>query len=309
VKLMPGKIIFVLFLTPLIALAVTHPGEQLPQRVGDIPVSGFVYDEAGEPIANIDILVHFIDEDGEQHSWVVARTPADGHYFFTVPEGKGYLTCEYRQKTIQRIGYPSVVTFSTAYPVIYHWYLLGSAADYRNPLAPYPQPDGRTVVVEPTDPDIVEEIKLAAPRLLEPEKNAKDVNERADFLWAAVSGADRYAIQIGEDEAMRERWVDAINLPDTSFKPNEGEELPTGDYFWRVRAGDGRRWSLWSESSPFSVLSAADQAMQTITETEDEDTGWIWWAAGGVVAAGIITALILIPPPELDDLPGFPDNP
>jgi len=308
VKLMPGKLILALLLTPLVALAVTHPGEQLVQhRTGGAPLSGFVYDEAGNPVANIDILAHFVDETGEQQSWVVARTPADGHYFFTLPEGRVYLTCEYRQKTIQRIGYPGVVNLSEMYPVVYYWYLPGSASDYQDPLAPYPQPDGRTTVV--IEPDPPETRELVAPRLLEPEKFAKDVNERPDFRWSTSTDANRYAIQIGEDEALDKRWIDAINLTDTSFKPDEGEELPTGDYYWRVRAGDGERWSPWSESSPFSVLSTADQAMETITETEDKDTGWIWWAAGGVVAAGIITALILIPPPELDDLPGFPDNP
>jgi len=309
VKLMPRKIILALLLTPLIALAAApvHPGEQLVQRSGGAPLSGFVYDESGNPVANIDILAHFVDDAGEQQSWVVARTPADGHYFFTLPEGTVYLTCEYQYKTIQRLGYPGIINLSNVQPVVFYWYLLGSASDYQNPEAPYPQPDGRPI--DPIVPDLPVERDLTAPRLLEPKKFATDVNERPDFRWSATLDADRYAVQVGEDESLEERWFDLFNHLETSFKPEEGEELPTGDYYWRVRAGDGERWSPWSEASPFSVLSTADQAITTIIKPTDEDTGWIWWAAGGLVAAGIVTALLLIPPPELDDLPGFPDNP
>ena len=78
---MPRKLTLALLLTPILALAVTpvapkHPGEQLVQhRTDGVPLSGFVYDKDGDPVANIDILAHYIDDSG---GWTLLFYPARG---------------------------------------------------------------------------------------------------------------------------------------------------------------------------------------------------------------------------------------
>lgn len=88
---------------------------------------------------------------------------------------------------------------------------------------------------------------IAAPALTAPADAALSGEERPTFRWNAVSGADRYQLQVATTEDFADGTV-VIDIETTSrtFRPGVPQALVEGDYFWRVRSRE-RAAGEWGE--------------------------------------------------------------
>lgn len=85
---------------------------------------------------------------------------------------------------------------------------------------------------------------IPTPDLTTPLNNSTDTNPTPTFIWEASAGAVGYTIQISSDNAFTALVINK-SVAGTSFTP--ASSLPTGIYFWRVRANGTNGPSSWSD--------------------------------------------------------------
>ncbi|MCH8557821.1 MAG: S8 family serine peptidase [Balneolia bacterium] len=103
-----------------------------------------------------------------------------------------------------------------------------------------------------------------APQLVTPENEAEDLPLDQSFAWSETDG-DFYRIQIAADEDFETLIVEADELEENMFSPEE--LLPElSEHFWRVRSvrstGEASEWStVWS----FTTTAGVPQAVTLLT--------------------------------------------
>jgi hypothetical protein len=107
-------------------------------------------------------------------------------------------------------------------------------------------------------------VKLQKPNLISPENEKENVELNTNLNWDAVTGSNRYLLQISESEEFTSNLVDEIvstNSFNYFFSNNRV-------YFWRVRCLSDDNQSDWSETFTFStpievpvLLSPADNSI------------------------------------------------
>lgn len=112
-----------------------------------------------------------------------------------------------------------------------------------------------TLFAKPTSAARTEDLAIAAPTLIAPAPNAKTTGTNYPPLgvpkleWEAVSGAEKYGVEISTSAGFAEVVVKAESYG-TTHTPQTA--LADGEYFWRVRAYVGKNWSSYSEGRAFS---------------------------------------------------------
>ncbi len=76
--------------------------------------------------------------------------------------------------------------------------------------------------------------QINAPQLLQPPANSLGISVRPLFTWTAVSGAERYQLEIAADPVFQ-NVVHSATLTETTYRLAEWLE-PERAYYWRVRA-------------------------------------------------------------------------
>ena len=93
-----------------------------------------------------------------------------------------------------------------------------------------------------------------SPQLFSPSNNSSIADTLIpDFVWLSVMDVDSYSLQLSIDNFFDSLLVNADNLVDTLYTLLN--ELPTAQYFWRVRAKNIIGYSNWSEPFSFTVES------------------------------------------------------
>lgn len=100
--------------------------------------------------------------------------------------------------------------------------------------------------------------RLAAPQLVAPSNDAKGVSISPMLIWNAVAGAQRYQVQVADDQNFKTIVVELKDLRELSVKiPTLGAKKT---YYWRVSAADtvtGSDWSVeWSFTTGSGLLAA-----------------------------------------------------
>jgi len=100
--------------------------------------------------------------------------------------------------------------------------------------------------------------QLAAPQLVAPSNDAKGVSISPMLIWNAVTGAQRYQVQVAEDQNFKTIVVELTDIRELSAKiPALGAKET---YYWRVSAADtvtGSDWSAeWSFTTGSGLLAA-----------------------------------------------------
>jgi phosphodiesterase/alkaline phosphatase D-like protein len=104
-----------------------------------------------------------------------------------------------------------------------------------------------------TDPPQVVARPPAAPSLVSPSNNAKDVPTDVTLLWSSVAGADSYRIQISTERDFAGTVADAAGITVTSFDATG--LTPGTKMYWRVSATNAGGTSPWSSTRALTVAS------------------------------------------------------
>ena len=104
---------------------------------------------------------------------------------------------------------------------------------------------------------------LSAPTLISPESNHTFANSNITFTWSAVTGADRYRLQILEGNT---KVHTADNITTNTYSIQEGI-LSDGTYTWQVAAHNSAGWSEWS--APFVFTISAQMSVTDIAKFVD----------------------------------------
>ncbi|MFP4381349.1 MAG: InlB B-repeat-containing protein [Candidatus Sumerlaeia bacterium] len=88
--------------------------------------------------------------------------------------------------------------------------------------------------------------------LLRPGNGAIVFADEVRFLWTPDRYAEFYQIQVAQDADFTSITLEDDTLTASRYVTEEGE-LTTGDYFWRVRAGNSQGWSEWTDARNFEV--------------------------------------------------------
>jgi parallel beta-helix repeat protein len=81
--------------------------------------------------------------------------------------------------------------------------------------------------------------------------NIADTTPR--FKWKKSRGAARYQLQVDDNPDFSSPGVDVATITRTSYPLPDGDKLPYGVYYWRVRGYDGEDWGPWSAIYGFTL--------------------------------------------------------
>ncbi|MHB0874970.1 MAG: hypothetical protein ACYC5O_02875 [Anaerolineae bacterium] len=101
-----------------------------------------------------------------------------------------------------------------------------------------------------------------APALVEPADGSTIALSASGMDWSDVSGAAGYQLQVDGDAAFTSPGIEAVV---TRSSLALGAHLPTGTYYWRVRALGGCGTSDWSTVAGFSSQAGAPWLAQYST--------------------------------------------
>jgi len=116
------------------------------------------------------------------------------------------------------------------------------------------------------------------PFLIEPRQGADVYGERPEFQWAAPESARSFVFQLARDEAFA---LPVFDLPEQSGdRLSAPQDLPPGDYFWRIASRDGA-----GKQGPFSDpqrfrLREVPKAPTPETAEAGKDQLALRWRAG-----------------------------
>ncbi|MCB0873694.1 MAG: hypothetical protein KDC36_09985, partial [Thermoleophilia bacterium] len=83
-----------------------------------------------------------------------------------------------------------------------------------------------------------------------------EVKEPPVFTWGDVPGAPQYELQLSRDAEFNSDRTQSLKIwgTGTEWAKDKGKRLPSGTWFWRVRALDGAaNGQTWSEPQTFSL--------------------------------------------------------
>jgi hypothetical protein len=90
-----------------------------------------------------------------------------------------------------------------------------------------------------------------APILLFP-VNAQNINDNQfTFDWSDVALANRYLLELGSDSVFSYKFISDSNVTNSVYQLTS--PLADGQYFWRVKAGNGNGWGPYSAIFRFIV--------------------------------------------------------
>ena len=112
--------------------------------------------------------------------------------------------------------------------------------------------------------------QLAAPQLVAPSNDAKGVSISPMLIWNAVTGAQRYQVQLAEDQNFKTIVVELTDIHELSVKIPALEAK--GTYYWRVSSADTLTASDWSAEWSFTTGSGL-LAAPVIISPSDGATG------------------------------------
>ena len=129
----------------------------------------------------------------------------------------------------------------------------------------------RSFTIDTTPPGI--------PTLLSPSNTEKLTDSTPLLMWNSVSGATEYQLQIDLTGIFVSLELDE-NTANTFY--TIVSDLPSGTYYWRVRATDGLyNWGSWSEVWSFTIDTDGpeppDLSTPTNTAVTDDDTPYLDW--------------------------------
>ncbi|PXY41150.1 hypothetical protein DMB65_09350 [Flavobacterium cheongpyeongense] len=112
--------------------------------------------------------------------------------------------------------------------------------------------------------DILEEdISDNTVQLISPTENTTIESNVVNFKWSSLKGADKYRIQIYEDEIL---LLDSLTASTNLTLP-----LETGSYSWSVRGENYAYESLYSSNSNFSTVIPDDLTNQKVVLSSPEN--------------------------------------
>lgn len=111
---------------------------------------------------------------------------------------------------------------------------------------PSPQPSAPVPPAQPSRP-------IGRAILISPEHEKWVDSLHPTFRWLSVGGATRYEIIWGEDPTLTTHHT-MHSIATEATVPLESPLQPGKTYYWRVRGGNERGWSPWSEVHSFRVL-------------------------------------------------------
>jgi hypothetical protein len=116
--------------------------------------------------------------------------------------------------------------------------------------------------------DILEEdISDNTVQIISPTEDTTIESNVVDFKWASLEGADKYRIQIYEDEILL--------LDSLTSKTNLTLPLETGSYSWSVRGENYAYESFYSSPSNFSTIIPVDLTNQQVVLSSPENNKFL----------------------------------
>jgi hypothetical protein len=84
-----------------------------------------------------------------------------------------------------------------------------------------------------------------------PLNNSTNITMYTQLIWLPLAGATSYHLQLALDPGYSELMIDEYNITPAYFQITR--LLSNMKYYWRVRATNGREWSMWSEEWNFTT--------------------------------------------------------
>jgi hypothetical protein len=84
-----------------------------------------------------------------------------------------------------------------------------------------------------------------------PLNNSTNITMYTQLIWLPLAGATSYHLQLALDPDYSELMIDEYNITPAYFQITR--LLSNMKYYWRVRATNGREWSMWSEEWNFTT--------------------------------------------------------
>lgn len=140
---------------------------------------------------------------------------------------------------------------------------------------------------------------LQVPSLISPPNNDIDDDTTPTLTWSNVSEATVYHLQVDNNSDFSSPIYDNNALTGQSY--TFGAPISTGQYYWRVRCGDGEDWSGFSSAWSFTISIL--QTPVTVSPGNggtiiDSEPTFVWRTAPGAVRYHI----------QVDNSPAF-DSP
>ncbi len=117
------------------------------------------------------------------------------------------------------------------------------------------------------NPGVIDKLKLEViyhfideldpPELLLPTNGATNVSLMPLFKWNSRKNADRYHLQVADDNSFQSLALNGNQIADTLFAMNDAQLLYSTAYFWRTRAINDSDTSDWSPVWQFTTQTEA----------------------------------------------------
>ena len=132
---------------------------------------------------------------------------------------------------------------------------------------------------------------LEVPVTISPANSSSIYDSLQTFVWHSAPGAVRYHIQIDNSSNFDSPLINNSNVTDTTYASSVG--IPSGTYYWHIRANDGVIWSDFSGSWSFSTAAPSAPVLLTPpdgnTSSNDPPT-FSWQAPEGGLAYDLIVS-------------------
>ncbi len=118
--------------------------------------------------------------------------------------------------------------------------------------------------------------KLASPKLLSPDNNAKSIPFDGEMKWSSVPGAIHYHLVVSKSNQFTKNLIDIVDLKEARYVFSNLE--PSTKYYWRVRANGETGKSEWSETYSFiTQLPKPELLRPPFADTIAPITGILRW--------------------------------
>lgn len=121
--------------------------------------------------------------------------------------------------------------------------------------------------------------ELKQPINISPARDSDKIPVKGNLMWQKVAGADYYKLQVSKDGQFSLIEIDTTIYGDTVCKYSLS---PSTKYYWSVKAGNDKNFSLWSENSDFTTT----------------------WQDSGVLNKGLIYLLYPVPASDYIEVEG-----
>lgn len=142
---------------------------------------------------------------------------------------------------------------------------------------------GTMQLYRPTLTAIVPLTTLPQPVLNSPADGAALCNGQPTLAWTAAEGATSHLVLVDDDPAFGSIEL-GETVMGTSYTLTAAQELPEGNYYWRVRGSSPYQTGPWSATWGFSVGPPAAPTLQSPgdgTTTSDTTPGFEWTGVSG----------------------------